>query len=186
MPAGNLAFLGQLCSQKPHTDSHSSFTLAPNPNFRPSLTPSLPAQPAWAGFQLRSVQLPSRLFCAPERPSLAARTSPSLTSSCCRFERRKPRLREGIRAGEGKPRGSQLQADPGAHSKMLAPHPSQGGWGRAQESVCLQLPEPQTRTVGGARLAACRHPASLPQGARPGALSLRAEVPLSVLLVPGS
>lgn len=63
---------------------------------------------------------------------------------------------------------------PGAHSKMLIPQPMQGGWDRAQEPILLQLLKPQS--LSSACLAASRGLASLPQGLRPHALSLSAEV----------
>lgn len=81
-PCGQRTLVRQHWSEKPHTDSNSRFTLAPNPKFRLSLTPNLLAQSAWARFQLRSVQLLFGPFCPPECPSFAACTSPSLTSSC--------------------------------------------------------------------------------------------------------
>lgn len=75
---------------------------------------------------------------------------------------------------------------PGAHLKMLIPQPSQGGWDRAQESVCLQLPKSQTSNPGR-RLPCCLQgpgqPASVSQAL---CLEPPCRGPLPVLLVPGS
>lgn len=65
------------------------------------------------------------------------------------------------------------------HSRMQSPPPSRGGWGRAQESACLLLPNPQP--VGRACLAVLGKPQGL--GPQPSRLC---RGPLLVLLAPGS